>query len=409
MKNLIALVVMLTLILTACGPAPVAVNPTESVPTPQADETVAPVEEFTLGMVLVGPINDGGWSQAHYEAGRYVEEVVENVTFIYVDRVNPADRPNVTIPQVVDELVNQGADLIITNSADFQDGTNEAALNHPDVKFVHISGDAVLAGTAPENLRNLMAQMEYGKMITGCAAALATESGDIAYLGPLVNAETRRLVNAAYLGAKYCWETYRELPVEELTFKVTWIGFWFNIPGVTLDPTKVAGDFIAEGRDIIISGIDTTEGIVEANKATQGGMRVLAAPYDHDTACEIAPDVCIGVPYFNWGADYVELVNMVRADQWVSEWEFVAPDWQNLNDKTKSPIGYLVGDATSETSEAALNLFIKDLSNGAVNLYTGPLNFQDGTVFLAESQTATVKDVWYTPQLLEGIDGQSGQ
>lgn len=92
-------------------------------------------------------------------------------------------------------------------------------------------------------------------------------------------------MNSTYLGARYCWETYRGRPASELAFKVTWIGFWFNIPGVTLDPTKVANDFINEGYDVILSGIDTTEAIVEANKATQAGKRVFAVPYDFKGAC----------------------------------------------------------------------------------------------------------------------------
>jgi simple sugar transport system substrate-binding protein len=407
MKNVIALTLML-FVLAACGPAPAAVAPTTAAPTPESTATTE-VDEFTLGMVLVGPINDGGWSQAHYEAGRYVEQNVPGARFVYVDKVNAGDRPNVTVEQVVDELVDQGADMIITNSADFQDGTNQAALNHPDVDFVHISGDAVLNGTAPANVRNLMGQMEYGKMMSGCAAALETQTGKIAYLGPLVNGETRRLVNAAYLGAKYCWENYRELPAEELSFKVTWIGFWFNIPGVTLDPTKVAGDFITEGRDVIISGIDTTEGIVEANKATGAGGRVLALPYDHDTACDVAPAVCLGVPYFNWGPEYVRLVGLAKADNWTPAWEFVAPDWQNLNDKDKSAIGFVYGEALTPAAKAALDLFTNGLAEGSINVYTGPLNYQDGTVFLAEGETAGVEAVWATPLLLEGIDGQSAQ
>ena len=31
-------------------------------------------EDFKLGMILVGPQNDHGWSQAHFEAGQYVVE-----------------------------------------------------------------------------------------------------------------------------------------------------------------------------------------------------------------------------------------------------------------------------------------------------------------------------------------------
>ncbi len=401
--NKIILMMLTIFVLSACSPLTAEVVPTNTT----GSEISA--DEFTFGMVLVGPINDGGWSQAHYEGGRYVEQNIPGTRFVYVDRVNPADRPNVTVEQVVDELVNEGAQVIITNSADFQDGTNQAALNHPDVKFLHISGDAVLNGTAPANVGNLMGEMEYGKMMAGCSAALETRTGKIAYLGPLVNAETRRLVNAAYLGAKYCWETYREMPPEDLSFKVTWIGFWFNIPGVTLDPTKVATDFIAEGRDVIISGIDTTESIVEANKASNAGVRVLAIPYDHDTACSIAPKVCLGVPYFNWGPEYVSLVTAVKSDTWVQNWTLVPPYWEDLNNKDVSVIGFLEGDALSVTSRTALATFKESLANGSLNLYTGPLNYQDGTVFLNNGETAEVKDVWATPLLLEGIEGQSAQ
>lgn len=34
--------------------------------------------------------------------------------------------------------------------------------------------------------------------------------------------------------------------------KVTWIGFWFNIPGVTLDPVQVSDDFYTTGYDVVI-------------------------------------------------------------------------------------------------------------------------------------------------------------
>ena len=74
-------------------------------------------------------------------------------------------------------------------------------------------------------------------MIGGCAAAIGTETGKIAYIGPLINEETRRLVSSAYLGARFCFEKYRGKKASELSFRVNWIGFWFNIPGVMLDPT----------------------------------------------------------------------------------------------------------------------------------------------------------------------------
>ncbi len=394
---------LLSLVLAACGSQPT------TVPTAVSAEPTTPSvgEEFIFGMVLVGPINDGGWNQAHYEAAQYVVEKVPGVKFIYIDKVNPADRPNVKVEQAIEELIGQGARLIITNSAEFADGTNVAAAAHPEVAFIHASGDKVLTGEAPPNVRNLMGRMEYGKMIAGCAAALTTEAGRLAYLGPLIDPETRRLVNSSYLGARYCWETYRGRPAEELAFKVTWIGFWFNIPGVTLDPTKVANDFINEGYDVILSGIDTTEALVEANKAAQAGKRVFAIPYDFKGACAQGEAVCLGVPYFNWGPDYKRLVELARAGKWEPAWEWTGPNWSNLNDPDTSMIGFVKGPALSAENAAKLDEFIAKLADGSLNLFTGPLYYQDGSVFVPEGQVADDKTIWYTSQLLAGIEGQS--
>lgn len=367
-------------------------------------------DTLTFGMVLVGPINDGGWSQAHYEGALYAEERAAGTEFIHIDKVNPADRPNVQVEQVVDELVDQGAEVIITNSDDFKDGTRQAAMNHPDVIFIHASGDDVLTGQAPPNLGNIMGQMEYGKMMAGCAAALHTENGQLAYLGPLVNDETRRLVNSAYLGAQYCYNNLRaEQPTPELSFEVIWIGFWFNIPGVTLDPTQVANDFINSGADVIISGIDTTEALIEANKATEAGTPIAAVPYDFEGACEQAPDVCLGVPYFNWGPAYLELLEAAQTDTWEQSWDWIGPDWENINNKDTSAIGFLKGDGLAAEEGEQLDTFIAGLADGSINLWTGPLTFQDGTVFLEEGATASDEQIWYMPQLLEGIEGTSGE
>ena len=105
------------------------------------EKTVAPVKELTFGMLLVGPYNDHGWSQAHYEGGRYVEEKIPGSKMIYIDKVNPADRPGITIPLLVEDLVDKGARLIVANSDDMKDGIREAAAQYPDVKFIHVSGD----------------------------------------------------------------------------------------------------------------------------------------------------------------------------------------------------------------------------------------------------------------------------
>ncbi len=368
---------------------------------------VAADKPFTFGLLMVGPYNDHGWSQAHYEAGKYVEKTVPGTKMIYIDKVNPADRQGVTIPQLVDDMVEKGARLIIANSDDMKDGAREAARQHPEVYFLHISGDDVLTGKAPANLSNLMGRMEYGKMMAGFAAAMTSQTGKIGYLGPLVNEETRRLAASAYLGAKYAWETVLKKKPADLKFQVTWIGFWFNIPGVTADPTQVAQNFFNTGHDVVISGIDTTEALTVAQQKRQEGKAVWAVPYDFVGACQSAPDACLGVPYFNWGPGYVKFVKDAMAKTWKPEWLWLGPDWKDLNNPDTSSVGFMPGAALSADAKQALDKFTNELGSGKLNLFTGPLNYQDKKLFLKAGQTASDKQVWYMEQLLEGMSGQS--
>ena len=372
-------------------------------------------DEFVFGVVLVGPEDDHGWSQAHYEAGLYVEENLPGTRMVFFPSLNPADAPETTLLDVVQNMVDEGAQIIFTTSDAFEEDTDTVAEAFPDITIINVSGDNVLTGEAPPNVGNLMGQMEWGKLIAGCAAGLATETGSIGYLGPLINGETRRLAASAYLGARYCYEAYREGSATDLTFTVTWIGFWFNIPGVTLDPTEETNTFYDSGTDVVISGIDTPNAIEVASQRAASGESIYAVPYDFLGACEIGPDVCLGVPYFNWGPGYADLIEQVMNGEWVPAWDWAGPNWSDINDSSSSAVGFMTGGGLSAENSAHLDEFIGDLAAYATNpfvpqsfaLWQGPLALQDGTVLAEEGQLVDMLDVWYLPQLLEGMVGAS--
>ncbi len=407
-------VLVFALLIAACTPAAVA-EPAEEEAAPveeaaPAEEEAAAPEEYVFGILMVGAYNNKGWDQAHYDAGLYVEEKIPGTSMIYVDKVNVADRPGTTAAQLAEELVSKGAKLIIFNSDDMKDSAVEFAANHPEVPVIYSTGDTQWQEGKNfqqlANMKNIMGRMEYGKMIAGCAAAMTSETGKIGYLGPLINEETRRLTASAYLGAKYCWENYAGKDPADLTFEVKWIGFWFNIPGVTADPSQVTDEFFNAGYDVVVSGIDTTEALVEAKKFADEGKNVFAIPYDYEGACEQAPEVCLGVPYFNWGPAYMAAIQEAIDGTWTNTWEWLAPDWSDINNPDTSMIGFVKGDALSAENAAKVDEFIAELAGG-LNLWTGPMNLQDGTVFLAEGEVGTDLQVWYLPQLVEGMIGQS--
>jgi simple sugar transport system substrate-binding protein len=194
---------------------------------------------------------------------------------------------------------------------------------------------------------------------------------------------------------------------DDLRMVVTWIGFWFNIPGVTLDPTEVSNDLINEGADVLVSGIDTTEAIVVTGQRAERGEAVLAIPYDYEGACDEAPEVCLGVPYFNWGPGYLERVQAVIDGEWEPQFVWVPPDWDDINNPDTSPIGFLKGPALTDEWSGQLDEFISGLADGSIKLFVGPLNYQDGSTFLGDGEEATDEQIWYMPQLLEGMEGPS--
>jgi simple sugar transport system substrate-binding protein len=352
---------------------------------------------------------------------QYVLENVPGTSLTYQENIN-AGNADVPFDAAIQNLLADGAQLIITASDEFEEDTARAAEEYPDVTFINVSGDDAYTGEAPANLGNVMGQMEWGKMIAGCAAALTTETGSIGYLGPLINFETRRLVASAYLGAKYCWENYRGGDPVDLTFTVTWIGFWFYIPEFTLDPTVETNTFYDNGADVVISGIDTPVAVTVAGQRFAADERVFAVPYDYEGACEGAPAACLGVPYFRWGPSYKRIVEAVMAGTYEQSWEYDGPDWEDINNPDTSAVGFVAGEGLSEEASASLDAFIAEMAafapdpanEGTFGLFEGPLNYQDGTPLAAEGETLPMiaplgeaESVWYLQQLLEGMVGLS--
>jgi len=106
MWKVIAILVILTMALAACGGSqPVAEEP--AVEEPAAEEPaveepavggfeIPAVEEgkFNIAMVLIGPHDDGGWSQAHYDGLLYVEENVDNTHVAFIELGSEGIRPD---------------------------------------------------------------------------------------------------------------------------------------------------------------------------------------------------------------------------------------------------------------------------------------------------------------------------
>ena len=62
-------------------------------------------EPFIFGLLIAGDHNAHAGSQAFYEGGKYAEDQLPGTKMIYIEKVNPTDRPDVSLPMLVDDMV----------------------------------------------------------------------------------------------------------------------------------------------------------------------------------------------------------------------------------------------------------------------------------------------------------------
>ena len=151
----IVIVAAMTMVLSACGP-----KPAEEVGGFQIPEIEK--GKFNVAAVLIGPHDDGGWSQSHYEGLKYLEQNLPNSHVAYVENVPEGTESE----QVIRSLARKGFNLIYTTSFGFMDPTMTVAEEFPDQTFIHISGYK----TNNKNFGNLFGAMEDMKYLAGMVA-----------------------------------------------------------------------------------------------------------------------------------------------------------------------------------------------------------------------------------------------
>ena len=150
-----------------------------------------------VAVVLIGPINDGGWSQAHYDGAVYMKENLENANVVYLENVEEGTNSE----QVFRSLAQKGFDVIFGTSFGFMDPMEAVAEEFEDTYFIHVSGYKS-NGT---NFGNLMGAMEHMKYLSGyLSGQRAAMDGEtvLGYMYTFPIPEELRLGNAFMLGAK---------------------------------------------------------------------------------------------------------------------------------------------------------------------------------------------------------------
>ena len=330
-------------------------------------------DPLKVGFVFVGPIGDGGWTYEHNQGRLAVEEHFgDAVETIYQESVpEGADAE-----RVLTQMALSGADLIFTTSFGYMDPTINVAKKFPNVKFEHATGYK----TAP-NVSTYSARFYEGRAVQGTIAGEMTKSNIIGYIGSFPIPEVIRGINSAYIHAK------KVNP--DVEFKVVWANTWF-------DPAKEADAATAlmeQGADVILQHTDSTAPLAAAEK--HGGVIGFGQASD---MAEYKPSPRVSSIIDNWKPYYIERVQAVMDGTWETQqaWEGIGKGMVQIGEIT---------DAVPENVATDARAVMDDIASGTYHPFTGPLNKQDGTVWLKEGEVADDGTLAGMNFYVEGLSG----
>ena len=151
------------------------------------DGATSEKDTLKVGFVYVGPVGDGGWTTAHDEGRRKMEQALPWVQTTHLDSVpEGADAA-----RAISQLAEQGYKLIFTTSFGYMDPTLEVAARYPGVTFMHCSGYKRSA-----NVGTYFGKMEQAKYLAGMVAGRMTRSGTLGYVAPHAIPEVIRFIDA---------------------------------------------------------------------------------------------------------------------------------------------------------------------------------------------------------------------
>ncbi len=265
---------------TTCPPCPEATCP----PCPEVPE----VKKLKAAWVYVGPIGDIGWTYAHNEGREYVDNKFDWLETTYVESVSAGD-----LPRVIDQLIQQGYELIFTTSFEFMDPTLEKAKQYTDKIFFHCSGYKRW-----KNMGTYFADFYQIYYLNGLMAGALTKTKKIGYVAAHTIPEVVRHINAFAIGVK---EVCPDCEVHVIK-----IGAWY-------DPTKArqaAETLIAEGCDVLAFTEDTPTVVEVAQEHWNAGEWVLAFGH-YSPMMDYGPDVCVSGQIVHWEVIYEDIVTKV--------------------------------------------------------------------------------------------------
>ncbi len=196
-------------------------EPTEA---PMEEPTEAPMEEpeeemaeegATLAIEHFSIIEGTTWSGAHDRAGKRIAEKYPNVDYVFREEVGP----DLAVPYA-EELIDNGADIVVGNAEFMGMPLIDIADQYPDVYFGSIIASDL---STKRNFIRLFPRQYQALYLEGLVAGALTETGNIGIVSAFPSVQVIRRQNGFILGV----QDAAELLGKEVNIYVKYVGDWY--------------------------------------------------------------------------------------------------------------------------------------------------------------------------------------
>jgi basic membrane protein A and related proteins len=360
--------------------------------TPTADSgasspgaSPASAKELVMGFIYVGPKDDFGYNQAHFQGK-------EGLAKAGVKTVDQASVPETTeVQESMRNMIEQDKATVLfpTSFGYFDPHMLKLATEYPDVQFFHCGG-LYEEGKHPKNVGSYFGYIDEMQYISGIVAAHTSKTGKLGFIAAKPIPQVLRNVNSFTLGARSVKPT--------ITTQVVFTGDWSQ----PVKEAEAANSMVDQGIDVITCHVDSPKVVIE----TAERRGIFSSGYHADQA-SLAPKGYLTGAEWDWTNVYTNYAKMIQEGKTLMNGGIPHLLRGGLKDGfvKLSAYGPAVSEVAKKDAEAAKAKFM----DGSLAIYRGELKDNGGKVILPSGKEYAQKAIELESMnwLVEGVIGKT--
>jgi len=340
---------------------------------PAASAAAAKPEPLKIAFAYVGPVGDGGWTFAHDNARKALQqEFGDRIVTSFVEKVPEA----ADAERVFNDMVGQGNKLIFGTTFGYMEPMLKVAADHKDVKFEHATGYKTA-----ENLRTYDSRTYEGAYLAGVIAGSMTKTNTLGVVGSIPIPEVIRNINSFTLGAQSV--------NPKIKTKVVWVNEWFDPP----KETEAATALINGGADVLMQNTDSAAVL---KTAEEKGKRAFG--WDSDMKA-YGPKAHLGSAVINWAPYYIQATRDALDGKWAT-----GKAWWGVKEGAIDMVS--IADDVPAEAKAKVEQVKAGLKDGSFSIWKGPLVDNAGKEVLAKDAIADDAFLGGIKFFVKGVEGK---